>query len=84
MNESLTAYLWQAAYNAAVLETDNSRMALRIYEAIAAIEQRLLSPVEPGSEEQRALKDAQVGISALRVERIRQGQLRVRRGGRHT
>ena len=38
-------YSWQQAYLAAVLETDNDLMPFRIYEALAAIEQRLLSPM---------------------------------------
>ena len=48
-------YSWQA-YLAAVLETDNDLMPLRIYEALAAIEQRLLSPME--AIEQRTIDDA--------------------------
>jgi hypothetical protein len=39
-------YLWQTGYLAAVLETDDAAMPTRIYEAIAAIEQRRLSPIE--------------------------------------
>ncbi len=38
-------YLRQAAYMAAVYETDYSLMDGRILEASAAIEQRLLSPI---------------------------------------
>ena len=41
-------YLWQVPYVNALVETDASVKELRIYEAIAAIEQRLLSPIAPG------------------------------------
>jgi hypothetical protein len=63
-------YLWQTAYKAAILETDNAKILLRIYEALAAIEQRRLSHLEPGSEEERALEDAERGLLALKAERI--------------
>ena len=63
------AYTWQAAYNAAILETDNAAMPLRVYEALAAIEQRCLSPIEEDSEEDRALRAAEVGLQTLRAER---------------
>jgi len=43
---STTHYLWIAAYEAAVFETDNALMPGRILEALAAIEQRLLSPID--------------------------------------
>jgi hypothetical protein len=66
MNE---VYFWQNAYNAAILETDNGLMIIRIYEALAAIEQRRLRPVEPGSEEDRALTAADVGLQSLITER---------------
>ena len=42
-------YSWQLDYIAALLETDDSKLPHRLYEALAAIEQRLLSPVEPGT-----------------------------------
>ena len=60
----------QAAYQAAILETDDAAMSLRIYEALAAIEQRRLSDLEPDSEENRALEDAEQGLLALKAERI--------------
>jgi hypothetical protein len=63
-------YSWQAAYKAAILETDNAAMSLRIYEALAAIEQRRLSHIEEGGEEDRALEDAERGLLALKAERI--------------
>jgi len=62
-------YLWQTVYLAAVLETDNAAMPTRIYEALAAIEQRRLSPLDAGDVEDRAMKDAQRGLLALKAER---------------
>jgi hypothetical protein len=52
------------------LETDNAVIPQRIYEALAAIEQRRLSDLEPGGEEDRALEDAERGLLALKAERI--------------
>jgi hypothetical protein len=69
MNYPETSYLWQNAYMAAVCETDNGLMMIRIYEALAAIEQRRLTPVEPGSEEERALEAAETGLRSLITER---------------
>ena len=63
-------YLWQAAYRAAIFEKDNAAIPLRIYEALAAIEQRRLSDLEPGSEEDRALEEAERGLLALKAERM--------------
>jgi hypothetical protein len=68
-------YSWQAAHQAAVLETDNSAMSIRIYEAPAAIEQRRLSYLEIDKEENRALEHAEQGLLALKAERLdRSGQ----------
>jgi hypothetical protein len=61
-----TNYLWQAAYMAAVYETDYSLMDGRILEARAAIEQRLLSPVE--DEEYRAIQNAEEALEVLRAD----------------
>ncbi len=61
-------YWWQVCYIEAVLETDPNLRVGRIYEAIAAIEQRLLSPVEPGSYEETALKAANAGLARLKPE----------------
>jgi hypothetical protein len=72
MND-LSGYLWQAAYLSAVLETDNSLVPSRIYEALAAIEQRLLSPIETDSIEFRAIEDAQTGLLTLKAERAAEG-----------
>lgn len=63
-----TNYLWQAAYMAAVYETDDSLMDGRILEARAALEQRLLSPIE--GEEYRAIENAEKALEVLRGERV--------------
>jgi hypothetical protein len=44
-------------------------MMIRIYEALAAIAQRRLTPVESGSEEERALEAADTGLRSLITER---------------
>jgi hypothetical protein len=61
-------YPWQVAYLAAVCETDDSLMDGRILEARAALEQRLLSPIE--GEEYRALENAERALEVLKAERI--------------
>jgi hypothetical protein len=62
-------YGWQSEYAMAILETDDLLIIGRIYEAISAIEQRRLSPVENNSDEDCALNEAEVGIKALIAER---------------
>ena len=64
-------YVWQALYLAAVLETDNTAMPARIYEALAAIEQRLLSPIDTGDMEYREIENAQRGLLTLKTERTK-------------
>ncbi len=59
------SYDWQSVYVRAILETDNSLITGRIYEALSAIEQRRLSPVERNSDGDCALNDAEAGIKAL-------------------
>ena len=71
-------YSWQQTYLAAVLETDNDLMPLRIYEALAAIEQRLLSPID--GIEQKAVDDAQTGLLTLKAERIAEGRYVIHEG----
>jgi hypothetical protein len=57
----------------AVLETDNSLIPTRIYEALAAIERRLLKPIETDGIEYRAIENAQKGLLALKAERAGDG-----------
>jgi hypothetical protein len=58
-----------AAYKAAILGTDDAAMSLRIYEALAAIQQRRLSFLGIDGEERQALEDAERGLRALKAER---------------
>ena len=58
-------YPWQVSYIAAVLETNPILRLDKIVEALAALEHRLLSPVEPGSAEETALRIAKVGLAQL-------------------
>jgi hypothetical protein len=61
-------YGWQSVCVSAILETDDSLITERIYEAISAIEQRL-GLVEGNSDEDCALNEAEAGIKALITER---------------
>jgi hypothetical protein len=48
MNNS-TTYSWQAAYQCALLETDSTRIASRIDEALRAIPDRFSSTIQIGN-----------------------------------
>jgi hypothetical protein len=50
-------YPWQVAYLPAVVETNPTSAALKIYEALSACERRRLSPID--EEEQEALAAAE-------------------------
>jgi hypothetical protein len=63
-------YSWQVDYIAALLETNDSNVAHLIYKAIAAIEQRLLSPVEVGGEEEHSLQQAQKVLLIVKDEKL--------------
>jgi hypothetical protein len=65
-------YIWQPAYLAAVYETNDEVMMGRILEARAAIEQRLLVPIEEDSLEYRELLAAQKALEVLKFERVDQ------------
>jgi hypothetical protein len=73
-------YAWQERYIAAVRETDDANTLGLILEAASAIEQRLLLPLEPGSDEDRALKIAQRGLATLRAERCADQNQKRQRG----
>jgi histidine ammonia-lyase len=62
-------YDWQLPYTAAICETDNLLMEGRIGEALSAVEERRLSPVQVGSDEGHALAEADAGIQSLITER---------------
>jgi len=57
-------YAWREPYVYAVLETDPKLKFAQICEAVAAIEQRRLSPVET-EDERRSLENAWEGVQAL-------------------
>jgi hypothetical protein len=57
-------YAWRECYVHAVLETNPELKFVRICEAVAAIEERRLSPVET-EEERRELENAWEGIRVL-------------------
>jgi hypothetical protein len=63
-------YIWQPAYLAAVYETNDEVMMGRILEARAAIEQRLLVPMEKDSAEHRELLAARKALELLKWERV--------------
>ena len=65
----LSKYPWRAAYVSAILEVDDAQITERIYEAIAAIELRRLSPWKINDDEKHALDAADEGIQALVSER---------------
>jgi hypothetical protein len=69
--ESPVTYSWQSAHMSAVLETDNALMPIRIYDALAAIEQRRPSLIGTDGIEERAMEDAQRGLLTLKAERTR-------------
>ena len=60
--------LWQEAYIRAVRETDDSVTMGRIYEALAAIGQRRLTPVT-NEDELVALIAAEAGLQSMITER---------------
>jgi hypothetical protein len=64
-------YSWQEAYFNALGETDKAQIPIRLNDAIVAVEQRLLSPLEPQSMEWRAIQEAKRGIDILRAEQSR-------------
>jgi hypothetical protein len=61
-------FFWQQSYIRAVCETDDSLIMSRIYEALAAIEQRRLTPVT-SEDELVALIAAEAGLQSMITER---------------
>jgi hypothetical protein len=66
---TIPVYPWQEPYLAAAQETDDSKIPGHLLEAIAAIEQRLLSPIDKNSLEYKAIENTRRGIEVLRAER---------------
>jgi hypothetical protein len=61
-------YPWQEPYLHAAQEIDDTQIPHHLLEATAAIEQRLLSPIDEKSEEYRAIKNTWLGIQTLRKQ----------------
>jgi hypothetical protein len=59
-------YLWQDDYIATLVETDPAKQLRQVYHAMGAIEQRRLSPLEPGSEEHQAIERAEKALEILK------------------
>jgi hypothetical protein len=66
---TLPIYPWQEPYLKAVQETDDAKMPHHLLEAMAAVEQRLLSPIQVNSLEYKAIENTRRGIDVLRQER---------------
>ena len=77
MSGQLTNYLWFESYLNAICETDDTKQAGRILEARSALEERLLSPVGPGSNEEKAIKNAQKALTILTAEQSARGNHRI-------
>jgi hypothetical protein len=61
-------YTWQHSYFRAVLEEDDSRMPDRLLEALTAMEQRLLSPIDEQSDEYKTLEKTWLDVRTLLKE----------------
>jgi hypothetical protein len=59
-------YLWQDDYIRALAETDPKKQLRLVYHAMVAIEQRRLSPLEPGSQEHQAIERAEKALGILK------------------
>ena len=59
-------YSWQDDYIAALAEMDPAKQRQYVYRAMAAIEQRRLSPIEPDSEEGQAIARAERALEILK------------------
>jgi hypothetical protein len=60
-------YSWHDAYSAAISVTNSAVLKERIYEALAACEQRRLSPMD--TDEAKALAEAEQVLQILQNER---------------
>ena len=77
MSGQLTNYLWFESYLNAICETDDTKQAGRILEAWSALEERLLSPVGPGSDEEKAINSARKALTILTAEQSARGNHRI-------
>jgi hypothetical protein len=65
----IPVYPWQEPYLNAVQETDDAKLPHHLLEATAAVEQRLLSPIDKNSLEYMAIENTRRCIEVLRAER---------------
>jgi hypothetical protein len=63
VGEDAMRYWWEIPYVLAILQTDEPSMHKALFEAIAALEQRRLSPVNAA--EENALAGAEAGLQLL-------------------
>jgi len=61
---------WRTAYACAIFETDQQKIALRISDALAAINERLGVPMEIGGVEQKSIEAARRVLATLKVEQV--------------
>jgi 1,6-anhydro-N-acetylmuramate kinase len=61
---------WRTAYVAAIFETDNARMVLKVADARAAITERLNNPIEISKLEYEAIEAARQALGTLKAERV--------------
>jgi len=67
----MKSYVWEASYQAAIIETDGKKLASRILAAKATLDARLheLQMDHGGTtEEKHAISDALAGLNGLRRE----------------
>ena len=62
-------YAWQQSYFEAILESDDTKITPRLMEALASIEQRLLSPIDESSDEFRMLTNTWFDVHTLLRDR---------------
>lgn len=70
-------YAWQQPYFEAVLEIDDTRMSHHLFEALASIEQRLLSPINEETNEFKAIH-TWLEVQRLLRERTDAGDTKVK------
>jgi hypothetical protein len=68
-------YSWQTAYNSAILEANPTQLSIRINEARRAIDERLHRPIQIGSLEHTAMKEARTGLAELEAERVERNDI---------
>jgi hypothetical protein len=62
--------IWRTAYISTLFEKDAVKLALRIVEARAAINERLNSLIEIGAPEREALEAARQALRSLKAQRL--------------